>query len=111
MKFTNACGYATAIGLIVGVAIGQSATAEAQKRVKWKMQSAFAGQLAVLGETVQHFEKNINLMSGGSLEIKAYEPNALVPALEGFDAVKKGSIDAMWGRLHLSQCSFQTACL
>ncbi len=97
MKFTNACGYATAIGLIVGVAMGLSATAEAQKRVKWKMQSAFASQLSVLGETVQHFERNIELMSGGSLVIKAYEPNALIPALEGFDAVKKGSIDAMWG--------------
>ena len=97
MKFTNACGYATAIGLIVGVAMGLSATAEAQKRVKWKMQSAFASHLPVLGETVQHFERNIELMSGGSLVIKAYEPNALIPALEGFDAVKKGSIDAMWG--------------
>jgi TRAP-type mannitol/chloroaromatic compound transport system substrate-binding protein len=97
MKLTDACGYATAIGLIVGVAIGLSATAEAQKRVKWKMQSAFAGQLSVLGETVKHFEKNVSLMSGGSLEIRAYEPNALVPALEGFDAVKRGSIDAMWG--------------
>ncbi len=97
MKFTNACGYASAIGLIVGVAMGLSATAEAQKRVKWKMQSAFASQLSVLGETVQHFERNIELMSGGSLVIKAYEPNALIPALEGFDAVKKGSIDAMWG--------------
>jgi TRAP-type mannitol/chloroaromatic compound transport system substrate-binding protein len=97
MKLTDACGYATAIGLIVGVAIGLSATAEAQKRVNWKMQSAFSGQLSVLGETVKYFEKNVSLMSGGSLEIKAYEPNALVPALEGFDAVKRGSIDAMWG--------------
>ena len=97
MKLTNACRYAAAIGLIVGVAISLSATAEAQKRVKWKMQSAFAGGLAVLGETVQHFEKNIDLMSGGSLEIKAYEPNTLVPTLAGFDAVKQGSIDAMWG--------------
>ena len=97
MKLTNACRYAAAIGLIVGVATSLSATADAQKRVKWKMQSAFASRLSVLGETVQHFEKNIDLMSGGSLQIKAYEPNALVPALQGFDAVKRGSIDAMWG--------------
>lgn len=97
MKLTNAYRRTAIFCAILGVVVSLSAAAEAQKRVKWKMQSAFAGQLAVLGETVQRFEKNIDLMSGGSLKIKAYEPNALVPSLEGFDAVKRGSIDAMWG--------------
>lgn len=97
MKSTNAYRRTAIFCVILGVVVSLSAAAEAQKRVKWKMQSAFAGRLAVLGESVKRFEKNIDLMSGGSLKIKAFEPNALVPPLEGFDAVKRGSIDAMWG--------------
>jgi TRAP-type mannitol/chloroaromatic compound transport system substrate-binding protein len=61
------------------------------------MQSAFPGKLPILGEAVQRFERLIETMSGATLRIRAYEPNALVPALEGFDAVKAGAIDAMWG--------------
>ena len=85
------------VGLIVPILFGPSYTAEAQERVRWKMQSAVPGKLPVLGETVERFTRNVETISGGSLQIKAYEPNALVPALEGFDAVSTGSIDAMWG--------------
>jgi TRAP-type mannitol/chloroaromatic compound transport system substrate-binding protein len=77
--------------------MGPDRAADAQERVNWKMQSAFSSQLVVIGETVHRFEQNVAIMSGDSLRIKAFEPNALVPALEGFDAVSLGSIDAMWG--------------
>ena len=97
MKLANAYRHTALFCAILGVAVSLGAAAEARDRVKWKMQSAFAGRLVLLAETVQRFEKIIDLMSGGSLEIKAYEPNALVPALDGFDAVKIGGIDAMSG--------------
>ena len=35
-------------------------------------------------------------LSGGKLEIKFYEPGALIPPLECFDAVSKGSIESCW---------------
>ena len=35
-------------------------------------------------------------MSGGTLELKFFEPGALVPALECFDAVSKGSVESCW---------------
>ena len=35
-------------------------------------------------------------MSDGNFEIKFYEPGALVPALECFDAASKGSVEACW---------------
>jgi len=65
--------------------------------VSWKMQSTFGSKLSVIGETAPMFSNNIKRVSGGSLEIKFFEPGALVPSLEGFDAVKKGSVDAVWG--------------
>jgi TRAP-type mannitol/chloroaromatic compound transport system substrate-binding protein len=97
MKLAGVFKAVVVVGMIAGIATIFGGTAEAQRRVDWKMQSAFASNLPVIGEVVGRFERNVDAMSGGTLRIKAYEPNALVPPLEGFDAVARGSIDAMWG--------------
>lgn len=68
----------------------------AQKRVKWKMQSAFGSSLPHLGTSATRFSKNVDVMSDGKFKIKFHEPGALVPALECFDAAAKGSVDACW---------------
>ena len=72
-----------------------SATAQAD-RVKWKMHSAWGSSLPHLGTNAWRFADNIGRMSGGDFTIKAYEPGALIPANEGFDAASKGSIDMAW---------------
>ncbi|MBK5105948.1 MAG: TRAP transporter substrate-binding protein [Burkholderiales bacterium] len=85
--------------LAAGLAIAMAASAGsalAQKKVKWKMQSAFGGTLPHLGTSGVRFSQNVSEASGGKFEIKFYEPGALVPALECFDAVSKGSVDACW---------------
>jgi TRAP-type mannitol/chloroaromatic compound transport system substrate-binding protein len=74
-----------------------SVSAGAQERVKWKMQSAFPSHLSILGEVAARFEGLIDRLSGGTLEIRFYEPGALVPTFEVFDAVKAGAIEAAWG--------------
>jgi TRAP-type mannitol/chloroaromatic compound transport system substrate-binding protein len=73
-----------------------SPPAEAQRRVQWKMASAFGSKLPHLGTSATRFADNVKVMSGGSLELKFFEPGALVPALECFDAVSKGSIESCW---------------
>src|SRR4029450_884642 len=70
--------------------------ANAQERVRWKMQSAFGSQLPHLGPSGVRFSKDIERMSGGKFEVKFYEPGALTPPLECFDAVSKGSIESCW---------------
>ncbi len=85
------------VGLAGGLAFTLATSADAQERVRWKMQSAFGSKLSVIGETAPRFSANIKRISGGTLQLKFFEPGALVPTLEGFDAVKAGSIDAMWG--------------
>ncbi|MDP6391176.1 MAG: TRAP transporter substrate-binding protein [Alphaproteobacteria bacterium] len=73
-----------------------SPPADAQKKVRWKMQSTFGGTLPHLGTSGVRFAKNIKRLSGGTLEIKFFEPGALVPSLECFDAVSKGSLESCW---------------
>jgi TRAP-type mannitol/chloroaromatic compound transport system substrate-binding protein len=68
----------------------------AQQKISWKMQSAFASTLPHLGPSGVRFSKDIERMSGGNFEVKFYEPGALIPPLECFDAVSKGSIESCW---------------
>ena len=64
--------------------------------MRWKMQSAFASSLTHLGPSGVRFCKDIERMSGGKFEVKFFEPGALIPPLECFDAVSKGSIESCW---------------
>ena len=70
--------------------------AGAAERVKWKMQSAWAQTVPLAGESGVRFVENVDKMSEGKFQIRFFEPGALVPALEAFDAVSKGSIESAW---------------
>jgi TRAP-type mannitol/chloroaromatic compound transport system substrate-binding protein len=87
------------LGLIGASAMALTAmatVANAQDKVRWKMQSAFGSTLTHLGPSGVRFSKDIERMSGGKFEVKFYEPGALIPPLECFDAVSKGSIESCW---------------
>ncbi|MDP7548753.1 MAG: C4-dicarboxylate ABC transporter, partial [Alphaproteobacteria bacterium] len=61
------------------------------------MQSAFGSKLSIIGEAGKHVEGLITELSGGAMKVRFFEPGALVPTLQGWDAVKAGSIDVMYG--------------
>ena len=92
MRLTTALGALACVGLVAFTATDS----EAQKRVRWKMQSAFGSSLPHLGTSGVRYAKNIEELSDGKFQIKFHEPGALVPALECFDAASKGSVDACW---------------
>jgi len=73
-----------------------STSAHAAKRVKWKMHSAWGSQVPHLGWEAVRFTENVTAMSGGSFSLKFFEPGALIPANEGFDAVSKGAVETAW---------------
>jgi TRAP-type mannitol/chloroaromatic compound transport system substrate-binding protein len=90
--------WSLAIGALAVLAFA-AAPADAQdkdKRVRWKMQSAFGSTLPHIGTSAVRFSKNIERLSGGTFEIKFFEPGALIPPLECFDAVSKGSVESCW---------------
>ncbi|MDE0941967.1 MAG: TRAP transporter substrate-binding protein [Alphaproteobacteria bacterium] len=87
----------TAAAVSLTLVAGATTSANAVEKLKWKMQSAFGGKLSIIGEAPVRFEKQIMAMSGGAMKIKFFEPGALIPVLQGWDAVKAGSIDVMWG--------------
>jgi TRAP-type mannitol/chloroaromatic compound transport system substrate-binding protein len=88
-----------ALSVLVGAAVSLVVVGRppaAEQPVHWKMASAVSSSVIILGTTAKGFTEKIALISGGDFVIKFYEPGALVPPLEMFDAVAKGSIDAAW---------------
>ena len=85
-----------ALGLAAFGLTAMFSEAVAQEKIRWKMQSAFGSSLTHLGPSGVRFSKDIERMSGGKFEVKFYEPGALIPPLECFDAVSRGSIESCW---------------
>ena len=95
-------------GLAVGVfGLGQSGSDEVADTatdtidtglsgaaVKLKMASAFGSQWPIQGDLAMRLVDRVDVVSGGNLKIQFFEPGALVPPLEMFDAVSSGAIDA-----------------
>jgi len=87
---------AVATGAAMVALIGLVSGASAQDRVRWKMQSAFPSNLSHLGTSGVRLMNTVERVSGGNFELKFFEPGALVPALECFDAASKGSVESCW---------------
>jgi TRAP-type mannitol/chloroaromatic compound transport system substrate-binding protein len=64
--------------------------------VRWKLAGSFPASLIQLGTLGTRFETLIDRVSGGNIQLKYFEPGALVPTLEIFDAVSTGAVDAGW---------------
>lgn len=87
---------AAATAVVMGV-VGVAGSADAAgKRVKWKMHSAWGSSVPHLGSSGVRFSKVIKRLSGGDFTMKFFEPGALIPGNEGFDATSKGSVEAAW---------------
>jgi TRAP-type mannitol/chloroaromatic compound transport system substrate-binding protein len=71
-------------------------TAQVEKKVEtihWKMVTTWPKNFPGLGTGAESLAKNIKAMSNGRLDIKVYAAGELVPALEVFDAVSRGTAE------------------
>ena len=90
--YVRAAGLALLAG---GLVLAQASGADA-KRERWKLASSYGSNLDVIGGNITRVLKNIDAASDGDLKIQFFEPGALVPALQVFDATSTGSIDAAY---------------
>ena len=81
--------------LIVGAAAFAATSASAQS-IEMSMASTYPGSLTQLGTLGVRISDQIELVSGGDIVIDFAEPGALMPALEVFDAVSTGAVEAGW---------------
>ena len=78
-------------GGIASASLLGAKNASAKKVIKWKMVTSWPKNFPGLGTGAEFLAKTINEMSGGRLKVKVYGANQLVPALEVFDAVSRGT--------------------
>jgi TRAP-type mannitol/chloroaromatic compound transport system substrate-binding protein len=65
-----------------------------EKKVTLKLATSWPAHFPIMGTGVDNFAKRCFELSGGSLEIKIYPKNILVPALQVFDSTSAAQIDA-----------------
>ena len=78
------------------VAFSINSASAQDKRVRIQMGGAFPSTTGLLGPTQLSLVETIKKVSGGSIDIRFFEPGALVPASQYLDAVGNGSLDAAW---------------
>ena len=83
---------------VAGVVLGAPAIVQAQSQqtFNWKMTSAYPKGAPFYMDgpgSATDLAKRIGEMSGGRLKIQVYGAGELVPAFEGFDAVRSGTVE------------------
>lgn len=60
----------------------------------WKLVTSWPKNFPGLGSAADRFAHNVNVMSGGRMQVKVFAGGELVPALGVFDAVSRGTAEA-----------------
>src|SRR3546814_16262651 len=61
--------------------------------IEWKMVTSWPKNFPGVGVGAERFATLVDAMSGGRLKVKIYAAGELVPALEVFDAVSRGTAE------------------
>ncbi len=77
----------------VGLFVSASASIAQDKKVRLQVAGAFPSSTGLLGPTQTYLVDTLRKVSGGSIDAKFFEPGALVPASQYFDAVANGSLE------------------
>ena len=93
MKRRDFIKHAGATGVVAGAAALVAPVAQGKTQIKWKMVTAWPKNFPGLGTGANKLAKLIQDMSGGRLKIKVYGAKELVPALEIFDVVSRGTAE------------------
>ena len=64
------------------------------RQVTIKLATSWPAHFPIMGTGVERFAQRVEMASGGSLRVKLYPKNTLIPALAVFDATSSGEIDA-----------------
>jgi TRAP-type mannitol/chloroaromatic compound transport system substrate-binding protein len=71
----------------------RSVNVNKNKKTKLKLATSWPAHFPIMGTGVEDFVERVYEASAGSIEIKLYPKNTLIPALAVFDAASSGEID------------------
>jgi TRAP-type mannitol/chloroaromatic compound transport system substrate-binding protein len=82
--------------LSTAACIGLVASSSAVTAETWQLQSTYPGSLTQLGTIGKWIAERVTIVTDGEITLEFQEPGAIVPALEAFDAVASGAVEAAW---------------
>ena len=82
-----------ALGACAPTEQGDSSAATSRERFSWKMVTTWPPNFPGLGTGASNLARNLEVLSGGRIEVQVYAAGELVPALEVFDAVSSGTAE------------------
>lgn len=97
-RFVSTAGLAGAAAALAacgktGTDTGQSGQGASGERFEWKMVTAWPRNFPGLGTGAARLAEYIGRLSGGRLSVRVFGGNELVPPLEVFDAVSRGTAE------------------
>lgn len=83
----------TGLAMVAGASLAASPAEAQEKKVRAQMAGAFPSSMMILGPAQLRTVDLIKTLSNGSIDIRFFEPGALVPGSQYFDAISNGSLD------------------
>jgi TRAP-type mannitol/chloroaromatic compound transport system substrate-binding protein len=86
-------------GITAAATLPTIASASDTKKFRWNMTNAYPAGAPFYSKgpgSASYFCKRIDELSGGRLKIHHYAAGELIPAMGGFDAVTKGTVQMNW---------------
>lgn len=95
-----------------GVALcGLATDAEAFDELRWRVPVAFGTNLPALGDQILYVAEQVDAASGGTVQMRAFEPGTLVPALAITEAVRDKKVEVGYTWLGYDQGRIPSAAL
>lgn len=110
-RWTRRCGVAVltaTVALFAGAAYDR---ADAQEKIRWKVQSTFNTGWPALGDPIARVAKTLKEATDGRIHLKIYEPGKIVPPLEITPSISKGDLPAAYNYLAYDQGRIPSAVL
>ena len=96
-QFISGLGAGLATGTLAGCSQQDCSSADlatqTQETFEWKMVTTWPPNLPGLGVGANNLAQYIDEITGGRIQVKVYAANELVPALEVFDSVSRGTAE------------------
>ena len=86
-------------------------TANAEEKIKWKVQATFNTGWPALGDPIARVSKTLKEVTNGRINLKIYEPGKIVPPLEISPSISKGDLPAAYNYLAYDQGRIPAAVL
>ena len=93
LKAVAVGGAAAALAACGGGPGGGGTAPTARRRYRWKLVTTWPPNFPIFQEGVERFAREVRRMSGGSLSIQVFAAGQLIPALQVFDAVSRGTVE------------------